>query len=70
MIPASLLLRLLGIWLILLALPAPGAAAPTSRAADFVRQLDQEVPGLLDTYHAPGAGLALVDNGAVVWAKG
>lgn len=36
--------------------------------APFSRHLEERVPGLLERYEIPGASLALVEDGEVVWA--
>ena len=56
--------------MILLAVPASNAVGQTERATDFIHQLDQDMPGLLRSYHVPGTTVAMVEHGAVVWAKG
>lgn len=44
------------------------AAGPTPARADARGQaLDRQVPGLLRDYHAAGAGVAILEHGAVVW---
>ena len=55
---------------ILLALPASNSTAQTERSADFIHQLDQDVPRILRSYDMPGTALALVKDGEVVWARG
>lgn len=41
----------------------------TSTAA-FTQQLNEVVPSLLDGHHVPGAAIALVRHGEMVWAQG
>lgn len=69
MLRRSVLLGLLMTW-ILLALPASNSTAQTERSADFIHQLDQDVPRLLRSYDVPGTAVALVKDGLVVWARG
>ncbi len=70
MIQRLLLPGLLITTLVLLAVPASNAAAQSGSAAGFINQLDQKMSGVLRIYHVPGTALALIENGAVTWAKG
>lgn len=44
----------------------PAGASPAGAAAG----LDRRVPALLRRYHTPGAAVAVIDHGAVVWSSG
>lgn len=37
---------------------------------EFTEYLDNEVPGLMLAYNVPGASIALIKHGEIVWAKG
>src|SRR5947209_10079870 len=43
---------------------------PSDEATRFVRQLDSFLPKRMHELRIPGAAVALVDHGEVVWSKG
>ena len=49
---------------------SPTPPAPEGDVAAFERQLDALVPALLQRYAVPGASVAVVHGGEVVWAQG
>jgi CubicO group peptidase (beta-lactamase class C family) len=50
------------IWLI--------ASPPAGDLSAFIRELDNRIPHFLQASHVPGASVALIQHGQVVWAKG
>jgi len=70
--------RLSHITLLFIVMLALAACAPAIRrspitAGDlmtFTTALDEEMPGLLAAYNTPGATVAIVQNGELVWEKG
>ena len=64
---------LLLIALLTLSACAPGIRNSSITAGDLTSltaALDQEMPGLLAAYNTPGATIAIVQNGELVWEKG
>ncbi|WP_375765702.1 beta-lactamase family protein [Archangium gephyra] len=45
-------------------------AAVAAPVPSFETEMDQRVPGLLAKYHVPGAAMALIRDGEVVWSRG
>jgi CubicO group peptidase (beta-lactamase class C family) len=52
---------------VVLAISACQPPRPAPPRVPAGERLDREVPGLLRTYHAAGAGVAIIEHGAVVW---
>jgi CubicO group peptidase (beta-lactamase class C family) len=48
----------------------PSDAAQPEPPESAVSRLDAELPGLLEEYDVPGAAIAMVEQGEVVWSKG
>jgi len=55
---------------LLLTACAPRAAVTAGDLDSLIAALDQNVPGYLAAYYTPGAGIALVENGELVWSQG
>jgi CubicO group peptidase (beta-lactamase class C family) len=52
--------------------PQPVIAPPqalSDRTGSFAARLNREMPGLLERAKVPGASIAIVENGSVVWAN-
>ncbi len=63
------MLAILSLCLLMAGCNAP-AAPPTGDLETFTGQLDDQMPKWLQQYQVPGAAVAVVRNGEVVWAKG